>query len=79
MVRHDLLHGDALFGRSVGDVLVEASERPGVVALRLRKPLSNVGQLLERDNVTVVFDGFRDKFASDRVDVRVSVDDLHLL
>jgi len=40
-----------------------------VVPLRLRESLSNVGQLLEHDYVTVVFDGFCDEFVSDRVDV----------
>ncbi len=60
VVRLNLLHGDPLFRGFVGDVLKQASERPDVVPLRLWKPLSNVAQLLERDYVAVVFDGFRD-------------------
>jgi len=69
MVRLDLLHGDPLFRGFVGDVFRQASERPDVVPLRVRKPLSNVAQLLERDYVAVVFDSFRDEFVGDRVDV----------
>ena len=55
MVRLDLLHGDPLFRRFVGDVFKQASERPDVVPLGVWKSLSNVAQVLERDHVTVVF------------------------
>jgi hypothetical protein len=40
-----------------------------VVSRRLWKSLSNIGQVLEHNNVAVVFDGFRDEFASDGGDV----------
>lgn len=40
-----------------------------MVPLRVRKTLSDAGQVLEHDYVTVVFDGFRDEFVSDGVDV----------
>lgn len=42
VVRVELLHRDTPLRRFVLDVLVEASERPKVVPLRVWKPLSNV-------------------------------------
>ncbi|ESS05556.1 MAG: hypothetical protein A07HB70_02032 [uncultured archaeon A07HB70] len=42
---------------------------PVLVAVRLWKSLAHVGRLLEHDHVAVVFDGYRDGFVSDRVDV----------
>ena len=66
-------HGDALLGRFVLNVLDEASERPDVVPLRLRKPLAYIGQVLEHDYVAVVLDSFLNNFVSDRVDVLFSL------
>jgi hypothetical protein len=40
-----------------------------VVPLRVSKPLSNVGQVLEHDNVAVVFDGLLNDLVSNCVDV----------
>jgi hypothetical protein len=37
--------------------------------LRLRKALAYISQALGHDNVAVVFDGFRDKFVGDGMDV----------
>jgi hypothetical protein len=72
VVRLDLLYGDAALRRFVRDVLEQATERPDVVPLRVRKSLSNVSQILEHDNVAVVFDGFRNEFVGDRVDILFS-------
>jgi hypothetical protein len=69
VVRRDLFNGDTAFWCFVLDVLVQAPERPDMLPLRLSKPLSNVGQILEHDNVAVVFDGFRDDFIGDCVNV----------
>jgi len=70
VVRLLLLHGDSLFSGFAGDMLKQASKRPYMVPIRLRKPLSNIAQVLGRDHVAVVFDGFRDEFVSDRVELR---------
>jgi hypothetical protein len=40
-----------------------------VVPLCLRKPLTYIGQVLENDNVAVVFSGFCDDLVGDSVDV----------
>jgi hypothetical protein len=40
-----------------------------MVPLCLWKSLSNIAQVLEREYVAVVFDGFRDEFVGNRVDV----------
>jgi hypothetical protein len=69
MARLDLLHGDPLFRGFVEDVFEQASERPDVVPRRVWKPISNVAQVLERDHIAVVFDGSRDEFVGDRMDV----------
>ena len=42
VVRLDLLYGDSLFRRFVGDVFKQASERPDVVPLRVWKSLTDV-------------------------------------
>jgi hypothetical protein len=65
----DLFHSDALFGGFVLNVVEQASKCPDMVPLCLWKSLSNIAQVLEREYVAVVFDGFRDEFIGDRMDV----------
>ena len=72
MVRRDLLRRDAAFWSFVLDVLVETPKRPDVVPLCVREALADIGQLFKHDYVTVVFDGFRDDFVGDGVDVQLS-------
>ena len=69
MIRLDFLHGYTAFRSLVLNVFVQSSERPYVVPLRVWKPLSNIGQLLEHDHVTIVFDGLRNDLVSHSVNV----------
>jgi len=69
VARLNLLNRHTLLGRFVGYILEQATERPYVVPLRVRKSLSNVCQVFKHDYVTVVFDRFRDDFVGDGVDV----------
>ena len=69
MVRLNLFDGDATLRSFVLDMLEQPTKRPDMMPLRLWQPLSNIGQILEYDYITIVFDGFHGDLIGDRVNV----------
>jgi len=69
MIRLDLFNFDTAFWRFVLDILEETTERPHMMPVRVRQSFPNVCQILEYDYIAVVFDGFRDEFVGDRVNI----------
>src|SRR5699024_722254 len=57
----DLNHRKTAFFGFVRRVVEQAAERPCVELLCVRHAVADVGQVLERDGRTPVFDGFGDK------------------